>query len=92
MGYLHVADVEWVGEGLEADGARLLMPRKDLAVGAIAMVADPMGAPFYVMAPIPPPGKPGAKSDVFMGGEAAKRALMMKINVATIEAAVHADA
>jgi predicted enzyme related to lactoylglutathione lyase len=65
LGYLHVADVDVAVKAIEADGGRLLMPRKDLAVGAIAMVADPMGTPFYVMAPIPPPGKPDAKSDVF---------------------------
>jgi predicted enzyme related to lactoylglutathione lyase len=29
------------------------------------MVADPQGAPFYVMKPIPPAGKPDARSDVF---------------------------
>ena len=65
LGYLHVADVDRAVTAIEVDGGRLLMPRRDLPVGAIAMVADPMGAPFYVMAPIPPPGKPDAKSDVF---------------------------
>jgi predicted enzyme related to lactoylglutathione lyase len=29
------------------------------------MLADPLGAPFYVMTPVPPPGKPDAVSDVF---------------------------
>lgn len=65
LGYLHVADVDEAVKAIEADGGRVLMPRKDLPVGAIAMVADPMGTPFYVMAPIPPPGRPDAKSDVF---------------------------
>jgi len=65
LGYLHVADVDVAVKAIEADGGKLLMPRKDLPVGAIAMVADPMGTPFYVMAPTPPPGKPDAKSDVF---------------------------
>jgi len=65
LAYVHVADVDGTVKAIEADGGRLLMPRKDLPVGAIAMVADPMGAPFYVMTPIPPPGKPDAKSDVF---------------------------
>ena len=64
LGYLHVADVDVAVKAIEADGGRLLMPRKDLPVGAMAMVADPMGTPFYVMAPIPPPGRPDAKSDV----------------------------
>jgi predicted enzyme related to lactoylglutathione lyase len=34
-------------------------------IGRIAMVADPQGAPFYVMKPIPPANDPNAKSDVF---------------------------
>ncbi len=46
LGYLHVADVDVAVKAIEADGGKLLMPRKDLPVGAIAMVADPMGTPF----------------------------------------------
>jgi predicted enzyme related to lactoylglutathione lyase len=65
LGYLHVADVDAATQAIQADGGELLMPRKDLPVGHIAMLADPMGSPFYVMDPIPPPGKPEAKSDVF---------------------------
>ena len=65
LGYLHVADVDAAVSAIVADGGTTLMPRKDLPVGSIAMVADPMGTPFYVMAPIPPPDKPAARSDVF---------------------------
>ncbi|MFO1426020.1 MAG: VOC family protein [Steroidobacteraceae bacterium] len=65
VGYLHVADVDAAVRAIAADGGRVLMPRMDLPVGAMAMVTDPMGTPFYVMAPIPPPGKPEARSDVF---------------------------
>ncbi len=65
LAYLHVADVRKSCEAIVADGGKVLMPVMDLPVGQIAMVADPMGTPFYVMAPIPPPGKPDAKSDVF---------------------------
>ena len=65
LGYLHVADVDAAVAAIEADGGKLLMPRIDLPVGSIAMVADPMGTPFYVMKPIPPPDKPDAVSDVF---------------------------
>jgi hypothetical protein len=65
LGYLHVNDVDAAVKAIEADGGKTLMPRMDLPVGKIAMVTDPMGTPFYVMAPIPPPGKPEAKSDVF---------------------------
>lgn len=65
LAYLHVANVDAAVKAIEADGGKVLMPRMDLPVGKIAMVADPMGTPFYVMDPIPPPGKPDAKSDVF---------------------------
>ncbi len=65
LGYLHVADLDAAVQAIEADGGRVLMTRRDLPVGAIAMVADPMGTRFYVMTPIPPPGKPDAKSEVF---------------------------
>lgn len=65
VGYLQVTDVDAATQAISADGGKVLMPRMDLPVGKIAMVADPMGTPFYVMDPIPPPGKPDAKSDVF---------------------------
>ena len=65
LGYLQVADVDVAVAAIEADGGRTLMPCMTLPVGSIAMVADPMGVPFYVMAPIPPPGQPEATSDVF---------------------------
>lgn len=65
LGYLHVADVDAAVSAIEADGGSTLMPKMTLPVGSMAMVADPMGTPFYVMAPLPPPGKPAARSDVF---------------------------
>jgi predicted enzyme related to lactoylglutathione lyase len=65
LGYLHVNDVDASVRAIVADGGKLLMPRMDLPVGKIAMVTDPLGTPFYVMTPIPPPDKPDAKSDVF---------------------------
>jgi predicted enzyme related to lactoylglutathione lyase len=44
------------------------MPAFDIPnVGRIAMVADPQGASFYVMKPIPPEGREGEPSDVFSG-------------------------
>ncbi|HEV7633014.1 MAG TPA: VOC family protein [Steroidobacteraceae bacterium] len=64
LGYLHVNDVEAAVAAIETDGGKKLM-KMDLPVGQIAMVTDPMGTPFYVMSPIPPPGKPDAVSDVF---------------------------
>ncbi len=66
LGYLHVADVDGAVKAIVADGGRLLMPRKDLPVGAIAMVADPMGTPFYVMAPIPPRESPTRRATFLM--------------------------
>jgi len=65
VAYLQVADVDAAVAAIEADGGHALMARKDLPVGSIAMVTDPMGTPFYVMKPIPPPDKPDATSDVF---------------------------
>lgn len=65
IAYLRVAEVDAALRAIQADGGRVLMPRMDLPVGAMAMATDPMGTPFYVMAPIAPPGKPDARSDVF---------------------------
>ena len=65
MGYLHVADVDQAIAAIEADGGKLLMPAYDIEVGRIAMVADPQGAPIYIMKPIPPAGSEGMDSDVF---------------------------
>jgi uncharacterized protein len=65
LGYLHVQNVDATTAALEADGGKVMMPKKSLPVGEMAMVTDPMGTPFYVMSPIPPPGKPDAVSDVF---------------------------
>ena len=50
---------------MESRGGKALMPAFDIPQGRIAMVADPQGAPFYVMKPVPPAEKPEAQSDVF---------------------------
>lgn len=65
IGYIHVADVDAAVAAIVADGGRLIMPKMALPVGEMAMVSDPQGAMFYVMTPVPPPGQPDAKSDVF---------------------------
>ena len=66
LGYLHVADVDAAMAAIEADGGTVQMPATDMpGVGRIAMVADPQGAPFYLMTPAPPPGMEDTKSDVF---------------------------
>ncbi len=65
LGYLSVEDVDTSVREIVADGGKVLMPPMDLPVGKIAMVTDPLGVPFYVMKPVPPAGKPDARSDVF---------------------------
>ena len=50
LGYIGVDDVDAAVAGITAAGGSLQMPARDLAnVDRIAMVADPQGAPFYVM-------------------------------------------
>jgi predicted enzyme related to lactoylglutathione lyase len=66
LGYLGVPDVDAAIVGIEEDGGRVLMPGRDMdGVGRIAMATDPDGAPFYLMTPVPPAGRPDAASDVF---------------------------
>ena len=66
LGYVHVTDVDDAVASIEKAGGKALMPAFDVpSVGRIAMVADPQGAAFYVMKPIPPAGKQDAASDVF---------------------------
>ena len=66
LGYLHVDDVDASLAAIEQDGGKALMPAFDIPdVGRVAMVADPQGAAFYIMKPIPPAGQPEAQSDVF---------------------------
>jgi len=62
-GYIAVDDVDACVAAMEAQGGRLLMPARDMEhVGRFAMVADPQGAPFYVITPV---GDPGATSHAF---------------------------
>ena len=50
VGYIGVDDVDTTVAKLVAAGGAVLMPAMDLdGVGRMAMVADPQGAPFYVM-------------------------------------------
>jgi hypothetical protein len=60
----YAPDVDATVKRIEAAGGKSIM-RMTIPVGEIAMVADPMGAPFDVMRPVPPPGKKDATSDVF---------------------------
>ena len=70
LGYLHTPDVDAAVAAIVADGGAVQMPAMDIAVGRIAMVTDPQGAPFYIMDPVPPPGMEGMESDVFSVTEA----------------------
>jgi predicted enzyme related to lactoylglutathione lyase len=65
LGYIHVGDVDRSVEAIERAGGKVLMTHDIPNVGRIAMVADPQGAPFYVMKPIPPEGRENEASDVF---------------------------
>jgi len=65
LGYINVSDVDEAAQAIEQAGGKTLMIHDVPNVGRIAMVADPQGAPFYIMKPIPPADDPNAKSDVF---------------------------
>ena len=66
LGYIYVDDVDETVRSIEQAGGKTFMPAFDIPeVGRVAMVADPQGAPFYIMKPIPPANDPTAKSDVF---------------------------
>jgi predicted enzyme related to lactoylglutathione lyase len=66
LGYLYVDDVDATAAAVERSGGKTFMAPFDIPnIGRVAMVADPSGAPFYIMKPIPPEGQPDAQSDVF---------------------------
>ncbi|HET7317061.1 MAG TPA: VOC family protein [Sphingomicrobium sp.] len=66
LGYIHVPDVDAAVSAIEPEGGHVHMAPSDIPdVGRVAMVADPQGALFYLMKPIPPADKPDARSDVF---------------------------
>lgn len=65
LGYIHTPDVDAAVAAILADGGTQMIEPFDMEVGRIAMVTDPQGAPFYVMSPVPPPGREGMASDVF---------------------------
>ena len=65
--YFHVPDVDASVAKAQDMGASVQMPPMTMdGVGRMAMLADPQGAHFYVMTPMPPDGSdPGAGSAVF---------------------------
>jgi predicted enzyme related to lactoylglutathione lyase len=70
LGYIYVGDVDSKAAAIETAGGKTLMAATDIPnVGRIAMVADPQGAPFYIMKPIPPAGRENEPSTVFSPGD-----------------------
>jgi len=68
LAYFHVDDVDASVKQAEAAGASVHIPATTMpGVGRMAMLADPQGAAFYLMDPIPPADNPDAQSDVFKG-------------------------
>ena len=66
LGYVGVDDVDAMLGSIEHAGGRTLMPARDIpGIGRFAMIADPQGAPLYIMKPIPPAGQEDADSTVF---------------------------
>lgn len=65
LAYFHVEDVDAAAAKAQELGATVQMPAISMSAGRMAMLSDPQGAPFYVMAPTPPPDMPDARSDVF---------------------------
>ena len=64
LGYIGVADVDAEAERIRGDGGSILMPPWDVpGAGRMALVADPQGAPFYLMTPEMPEG--ASPNDVF---------------------------
>jgi uncharacterized protein len=66
IGYIGVDDVDASLDAIEKQGGKTRMPPHDVEMaGRIAMVADPGGAPFYIMKPRPPEGEQCGESTAF---------------------------
>lgn len=64
--YFHVEDVEAALDKAISLGASVWMGVQDEPeAGRMALIADPQGAPFYIISPTPPPGMEDMKIDVF---------------------------
>jgi len=63
LGYIGVEDVDRMALAIDSAHGAVHMPPQDIpGVGRFALVADPQGAMFYVMTPIPQPGGGGSQS------------------------------
>jgi predicted enzyme related to lactoylglutathione lyase len=70
IGYLYVENADETVQSIERAGGTVMKEAFDIPnVGRIAAMKDPQGAAFCEMKPIPPTGKPDAKSDVFAPNE-----------------------
>jgi predicted enzyme related to lactoylglutathione lyase len=65
LGYVHAANVDEAVTSIEHGGGKRTMGPVDIPQGRFAMVTDPQGAPFYVMAPQPPAGREDQESLAF---------------------------
>ncbi len=65
IAYLHAPDIVASIAKAVSLGASVQMELQELPAGRMAMLADPGGAPFYLMDPTPPPDQPDATSDVY---------------------------
>lgn len=66
LGYLLVDDVDAMAASIRDAGGSVHMPARDMdGVGRFAMVADPQGAPFYLIKPTPPADDPDKVSHAF---------------------------
>ena len=65
--YFEVDDVDAAVDAITAKGGHAPMPATTMDVGRMAMVSDPQGAHFYVMAPVPPEGGVDPDGAVFKG-------------------------
>lgn len=65
-GYILVDDVDAMVGSVEHGGGKTYMAARTMeGVGRFAMLADPQGAPFYVMKPTPPADNPDATSNAY---------------------------
>ena len=70
LGYVAVEDVDRMVEAIKSANGSVHMEPQDIAgVGRIAFVADPQGALFYVMKPIPSSGDCDGTSNSFAATE-----------------------
>jgi predicted enzyme related to lactoylglutathione lyase len=70
LSYISVDDVDRTVSAIEQAGGKAYIPPFDIPdIGRVAMVADPHGAPFYIMKPTPPENDPQGRSDVFSTDE-----------------------